>query len=84
MIPNDFRDHRIVLVVTPEFILPYLQYVKGVANHTTNTTRNGSSQKFHVEGSIGTSSKVISNRSVGCFKPNSTSARQGGNQTTNP
>mmetsp|Transcript_868 Transcript_868/g.2017 ORF Transcript_868/g.2017 Transcript_868/m.2017 type:complete len:320 (-) Transcript_868:234-1193(-) len=41
-----------------------LQNVKGVANHTTNTTRNGTGQKFHVEGSIGASTKVISHRSV--------------------
>lgn len=66
------RDHHNMLVVRHEIILSYLQDIKRVSNDTTNTTGNGSGQKFHVEGSIRTSTKVISDRSISCFTRKST------------
>ena len=51
-----------------KIVFPYLQYVKGIANHATNTTRNCSGQKFHVKWSIRTRTQIISHGSVGCLK----------------
>ena len=49
-------------------IIAYLQDIKRVSNDTANTTGNGSGQKFHVEWSIRSSTKGISDGSVGYFE----------------
>ena len=49
-------------------VISYLQDIKRVSNNTANTTGNSSGQKFHVEWCIRSSTKGISDGSVGCFE----------------